>query len=291
MARGIPAVTAIQMATVNPATFYRVDDHVGGIAPGRLADLVLLPDLESFRAERVWVGGREVARDGALTVAMPEVPWADFAMAPRFEGGAALSDPARFRPYAAGERLPVAEMVANVITRAGGEAPFGPGGAVPEGLLLAVLLDRGGRWAVRCFLRGFAPALAGMASTYNTTTHLLVLGRDALAMARAAGRVVDLGGGIVVAGDGGAGETGADLEVPLPLTGMMSTAPFAEVVAAQARLDARLQAAGFPFADLLYALLFISCDFLPGWRITPEGILDVRSGEMVRPPDLLEIPS
>jgi adenine deaminase len=45
-----------------------------------------------------------------------------------------------------------------------------------------------------------------------------------------------------------------------------------------------MRAAGFPFGDILYALLFLTCDFLPGWRLTPRGVLDVKTGEIVAPP-------
>ncbi|HUD99265.1 MAG TPA: amidohydrolase family protein [Bryobacteraceae bacterium] len=56
VAAGVAPVTAIQMATINPATYYHMDEEVGGIAPGRRADLVLLPDLEHFRPVRVACG-------------------------------------------------------------------------------------------------------------------------------------------------------------------------------------------------------------------------------------------
>jgi adenine deaminase len=62
---------------------------------------------------------------------------------------------------------------------------------------------------------------------------------------------------------------------------MMMDAPFAATVEAQAELEQRLRTAGFPFGDILYALLFLCCDFLPGLRLTPRGVLDVKSGQIV----------
>jgi len=64
----------------------------------------------------------------------------------------------------------------------------------------------------------------------------------------------------------------------------MSPQPFAATVRAQADLEQRMRAAGFPFGDALYALLFLTCDFLPGWRLTPRGVIDVKFGEIVAPP-------
>ncbi|MCC7487677.1 MAG: adenine deaminase, partial [Burkholderiales bacterium] len=55
---GVPAMTALQMVTINPATYYGLDSEIGGIAPGRAADLVFLDDLETFRPVRVLAAGR-----------------------------------------------------------------------------------------------------------------------------------------------------------------------------------------------------------------------------------------
>jgi adenine deaminase len=274
VAAGVPPVTAIQMATINPATYYHMDEEVGGIAPGRLADLVLLPDLERFRPVRVIANGVDVFHEGGLCIDLPTLDWDALGMRPRFEPGPHACLQPDWQPPAS---LPVIDFVSNVITRAGG---FHPGctqadPAMPEGLALAILLDRGGRWAVPCWLRGFAPALEALATTYNTTTHLLAIGRYLTAMRRAVETVTGLGGGIATA-DG--------WQFPLPIAGMMSPEPFAATVRAQTDLDQRMRAAGFPFGDILYALLFLTCDFLPGWRLTPRGVLDVKTGEIVVPP-------
>ena len=271
VAAGVPPVTAIRMATINPATYYHMDEEVGGIAPGRLADLVLLPDLERFRPVRVIANGVDVFHEGRLSIDLPTLDWDALGMRPRFAPATHACLQPDWQPPA---NLPVIEFVSNVVTRAGGFHPW-QDGAVPEGLLLAVLLDRGGRWAVPCWLRGFAPALQALATTYNTTTHLLVIGRHLPAMRRAAETVTGLGGGIATA-DG--------WQFALPIAGMMSPEPFAATVRAQTDLEQRTRAAGFPFGDILYALLFLTCDFLPGWRLTPRGVLDVKTGEIVAPP-------
>ena len=271
VAAGVPPVTAIRMATINPATYYHMDEEVGGIAPGRLADLVLLPDLERFRPVRVIANGVDVFHEGRLSIDLPTLDWDALGMRPRFAPATHACLQPDWQPPA---NLPVIEFVSNVVTRAGGFHPW-QDGAVPEGLALAVLLDRGGRWAVPCWLRGFAPALQALATTYNTTTHLLVIGRHLPAMRRAAETVTGLGGGIATA-DG--------WQFALPIAGMMSPEPFAATVRAQTDLEQRTRVAGFPFGDILYALLFLTCDFLPGWRLTPRGVLDVKTGEIVAPP-------
>ncbi|MGI6259783.1 MAG: adenine deaminase [Anaerolineaceae bacterium] len=61
--KGINPIVAIQMASLNAAECYRLHDR-GAIAPGRRADIVLLDDLENFNVKRVFIEGKEVARDG-----------------------------------------------------------------------------------------------------------------------------------------------------------------------------------------------------------------------------------
>ena len=67
IAMGIPPLTAIQMATINGAEAYRIDHLVGCIAPGRIADILIVDDLHHFRVDRVITNGRLVAEGGRLT--------------------------------------------------------------------------------------------------------------------------------------------------------------------------------------------------------------------------------
>src|SRR2546429_429215 len=64
VAHGVPPVIAVRMATLNAAAHFRVDHLLGSLTPARLADIVMVPDLTSFRPAAVWIGGKLVARDG-----------------------------------------------------------------------------------------------------------------------------------------------------------------------------------------------------------------------------------
>ncbi len=263
---GIPPVTAIEMATINPATYFGLDEELGGIAPGRLADLVLLPDLENFRPRRVIIGGQDIARDGALLNPLPTVDWDSFGLRLKFN-----ETPLRW--WDTDGEVHVIEFVSNAITRSAGMCSWR---AVPDGLLFAALLDREGRWVVRALVKGFAPRLAALATTCNTTAHILALGRDLEALRCAVAGLRRQHGGFVLASG-----SGVTWSYPLPVAGIMSVEPFAGAVRAQRELDQEVRAAGFSFGDLIYSLLFLTCDFLPGLRLTPEGILDVRSNSIV----------
>lgn len=284
--RGVDPMQALRMVTLNPATWMRRDHELGGLAPGRRADILLLPDLSSFRPETVICGGRVVAEGGNLLAPLPSLDWEGYGARPGFDPGLPLEDPRLYPPRAAGpgEATPVIELVSAVITGLREERlPAGDGlvrlDGSPGDLLYAALVDRGGGYVSRALLSGFAgEALEGLASTYNTTTQLLVIGRDPRAMGRAASRVREMGGGIALAAGGGIA-----FELPLPVCGMMAPRPFAEMVEENRRLSRELRSRGYRFHDILYTLLFLTCDFLPAFRLTPRGLLEVKSGRVLVP--------
>src|SRR5207249_632758 len=75
MQRGVPPLDAYRMATLNPATYFGKDADLGGIAPGRYADICLLRDLSEPRPETVVARGRVAAREGRTLVPIPEPSW------------------------------------------------------------------------------------------------------------------------------------------------------------------------------------------------------------------------
>ena len=281
---GVPPIQALQMVTINPATLFRIDGQVGGIGIGRRADLLLLPDLVSFRPQTVITRGRVVAENGRLTAPLPRLDWSRYGSRPAFDGGFDLADPALYPMGATGEEteVPVLHLKTAVISERRDTRVRAKDGRVAldgqRGLLHAALVDRGGDWISRALVSGFADDLDGLASTYNTTTQTLVLGRNPRAMARAARRVEELGGGIALV----KGEEVA-YELALPITGMMSEQPFPEVVELNRRLTRAVTEAGYQHHDVLYTLLFLTCDFLPALRLTPLGLLDAKSSEVLLP--------
>jgi len=276
---GVPPVKAIQMATINPATYLHLDDQLGGIAPGRLADLVLLEDLRSFRPRLVVAGGRVAAREGEVVgPSTGVVDWEALGLRAEFRPGGWIQAPDVYDGPT--DDLPVISFVSDVITRL--EDPPEEGG-LPEGYLRATHVTRDGRHVTRALVHNFARDLDGFATTATSSGHLLVFGRDPEAMALAASRVRALGGGTALA-DGG----NIVWEAALPLGGQMSPGPFAEALSAARETKARLQDAGYPFSDPVYSLLFLTADFLPGPRLTWSGVLDVRTGKVIHEAETLD---
>ncbi|PLR81223.1 adenine deaminase C-terminal domain-containing protein [Bacillus sp. V33-4] len=283
---GVPVMTAIQMVTINAATYLKLDDYIGGIAPGRRADINILPNLINFRPDTVIASGEVVAESGKLSASLPEIDWNKYIVREPFAfSKSVLEQPDLYRyPHSSqNDPVPVIYFRSNVITqRKDTELPSRNGFADlsgHQGLLQAALIDRSGEWVAKGILEKFALNLDGMASTYNTTTELLVVGRNPDAMAKAASLVHGMGGGVAIV-DGNE----AVLEIPLQLTGMMTTdISFEAAVDYHNRLLSVLQERGFPFHDILYTLLFLTCDFLPGLRLVPYGLYEVKTDELLLP--------
>jgi adenine deaminase len=271
LARGIAPIDAYRMATLNPATYLGRDADLGGIAPGRYADLCLLRDLAEPRPEVVVARGRVAAREGRTLVDVPEPDWRRaFTSAP-----ARLTVRWRARPddFALPRRptYPVMRLVSAVIARLE-ERPLA------QGDLHAALLDRAGRWVAPGVVAGFGDRLDGLASTITTDFNILVLGRRPEAMARAVNRLLDLRGGVVV--------VDADrvaFEMPLPLGGVMTGRSVLEVAAQEDTLRAALVARGYPHHEPLFTLFFLAADFLPFVRLSPRGVWDVKQGRVLLP--------
>ncbi len=305
IASGIPPVPAYQMATLNPATYLGLDEEIGGIGPGRRADIVVLDDLRNPTPGLVIARGSIAVRDGTCTAEFPRVDWTRY-VPPRFrptwEPRPALfemppplpltgPDPCD-RPWPAGSgrgggggggivvRFPVIHLENSVITRRVDMAMPVRDGALlpPPGVVRLALVDPEGRWIVRGALANFVTRLGGLASSFNVVAHLTVLGQDAADMARAARRLLEIGGGIVAVEHGE-----MVIEIPLPIGGIMSPESLPAIARMGRRLDAFLRERGYPHTDPHYTLLFLPFDSLPDVRITYRGVWDVRRGKVLVP--------
>jgi adenine deaminase len=290
---GVSPMAALQMVTINPATWLGRDHETGGLAPGRRANIVLLPNLETFRPETVVSGGKVVAKGGKLLAELPRLRWDAYGARPTFASNLPFGDPDFYPPRADGGigsevEMPTMKYKATVITgREDVVFPVEGGRVVASGgetatVIYAALVDRGGEWVSRGLVSGFADGVEGFASTYNNTTHLLVAGREPEAMALAATRVRGMDGGIAVV-EGGE----VVFEFPLTVCGMMSRGSFEENVEANRRLSAEMKKRGYPFHDIVYSLLFFTCDFLPSIRLTPLGVIEVKTGEVLSPSEAI----
>lgn len=277
---GIPALTALRMATLNPAMYFGMPD-AGEVAVGHRADLVVLRSVEDPYPEVVIAGGKIAAREGRLVIPLVLPPWGDAFEPVRWPRPSAAvfktaqerhCEARRAEAIARSElEIPVCRLQNDVITTL--ESSRLP----PADGLQAALIDRDGRWISRCILSGYVDHLGGLATTLNTAFHLLVVGQNPDDMAAAAAKVAEMGGGLVVV------EAGVEvMALPFDL-GPFSSRPWAEVVEANRRFNELMRSRGFRFNDPLFSLLFLTFDSLPWIRLTSRGVWDVRNRRIIQP--------
>ena len=280
IANGLDPMTAIQMATLNIAEAYGLDDR-GAIAPGRRADLVVCDDLGDFRASQVFVAGEVVAENGQVVGSWPE-PSADPAAVLRSPVVDLEALDLRIEDSGADVRV-IGLVPGQIVTEhliEGLAAQDGHLVADPEAGLakLAVIERHRGTGNVGLgFLRGLGPLQGALACTIAHDHHnLIVAGGDDGSMRTAIAEVVRLGGGAVVARGG---EVLAGL--PLPYAGLISERPLVEVRGQLDELAAAARRCGCDHPDPVMALSFVALEVIPSLKLTDRGLVDVEKFELV----------
>lgn len=280
---GIDPVAAYRMVTINPALYFGMERDIGGIAPGRYADILVLDDLLDPVPEMVFSKGRMVAKEGKPSGDWPVLDWKKFLPETSFikRKWRAKRDYFEIRSKQKEVSFPVIRLVSAVITRV--EQVLFP---AKDGLLdledraefsFISLINRDGEWVTNGILKGFADDIEALASSFNTANQILVIGRNLQSMTDAVNRLIEMGGGTVALDNGRVA-----YEWPLPLGGMMSQAPVNELSKRENEFKAFLSKKGYPFHDPFYTLVFLPNDFLPEVRINYAGVLDIINKKTLR---------
>jgi len=140
------------------------------------------------------------------------------------------------------------------------------------------LIDKHGKWRVNTIIRGFAPELGALVSSFSATGDIIHIGNSKKDIRIAAKRMRELGGAIVLVDQG---EILA--EMPLTLGGVMPKNAMEELIPMNKEIKKVLKAHGYAYEDPIYSLLFLSAFHLPFFRITQQGLLDVKKREIVIP--------
>jgi len=271
VAAGIPPEDALALATLNPATWHGLRGF-GAIAPGYQADLLLLPDLESFVPETVLKRGRPLTE-----IERPEVPeWVKHTVRVRHVAARDFTI-----PWGGGPARVIGVIHDQIVTEPLVEEPLVEDEHVVAGNDLAkiAVVERHlgtGRMAVG-LVRGFGLRSGALASTFAHDAHnIVVVGMDDQDMARAIARLAEIGGGVVVVED-----RGVRAELALPIAGLISEAPLGEVVAASRGCIEAAAKLGCTLPSPFQTMSFLALSVIPSLKITDRGLVDVDRFELV----------
>lgn len=280
---GFAPVTAIQAVTLNVAEHFGLDHLVGAVAPGRLADLVLLPDLTTIEPELVISNGKVVAEKGQLMVAPRSHRYASASYETIRLPRKLKADDFALQTPKGHSRITVRiiDMVTDLVTREIQEQyPVATLERLPDptnDLLKVAAVDRTHQPGRRFtgLIRGFGLKRGAMAcsAAWDTST-IIVVGASAADMATAVNRIATLQGGAVVALDGAILD-----ELPLPVFGLISEWPLDRLTRAVNQINQSAANLGVPFPDPLLSLVTLTGAAIPHLRICEEGLVNLRTGQ------------
>ncbi len=279
---GFDPVTAVQMATLNVAEHFNIDHLVGGIAPGRFADLLIIPDIATIKPSMVISNGRIICKDGALTCS-PRVQ--QFSV----QSGQSIHLPRQFtaddftlavdKP-AGRMTVRAIEMITDLVTKEVQlELPLAKGAISIDpydDVLKVAAIDRknGQGKAFVGIIKGFGLKSGAFASSAAwDTSDIIVIGSSDTDMACAVNRIHALQGGYVLCENGK-----IEAEVPMPIWGLTSQQPIPQLVSSLLDLKQALASRGVSFPDPLLTMITLTGAAIPFIRICEAGYVDLKNG-------------
>ena len=279
MERGLDPLAAIAMVTINPARYFGLR-HVGAVAPGYQADLVVLSSLKPIRVQTVFKEGSLICRNGEITSSLPRRSSGEDMTAMNVKP----YDVSAFELQASGRRVRVIDLIPDQIITALSimDTPAQHGRIVQDvdrDLLKIAVIERHhgtGNMAVG-LVRGFSLRKGALASSVAHDSHnIICVGVSDEDMFCAAKAVEDEKGGLAVACDGKVLE-----KLPLPIGGLMAESPVTMIARQWESIRFLAQQLGCRLGEPFMHLSFLALPVIPELKITDRGLVDVNRFEFV----------
>jgi len=281
---GLNPIDAISMASKNCFDYYRMSKDLGGIAPGKLADILIFDDLKSIKPNKVFVGGKLVVSNGSIVTSIKKKT-----ISPWIKKTVKLN---KLSPKNFGIKSKKKSILANtifmqteIITNLGSAELF-----TKEGNVLASLdkdvwkvaaFDRihGTNKHAIGFLENFGADIGAFASTWSFHENdMIVIGSNDSDMSIAANTLIKNQGGLVVIKSGK-----IIASLPLQLAGIISTDSFEKVLSNFEQVNNSIVDSGCKFLRPHLIPLFLPFLALPSIRILSGGIVDVKRRSYINP--------
>jgi adenine deaminase len=285
LAQGIAPAVAMRWATYNGARHYGLRGH-GAIAPGYLADIVLLSSLEEVKTSAVLVGGKLVVQDGKLIGSIPEPPTSiqptnSVHLQPLSPETFTLKAPIRQGMVTVNVMVLEPSRLTHVETRTGQVTDYALDlRSLGDDICYVSVVPRHGQTHLPtlALLQGLHLRRGTLASTIAHDSHnLIVAGHNPRDMLLAVCELEKCGGGIVMVDEGKV--LG---KVELPLAGIMSFKPVAELAREMHALNDLARSLGIDARVPALALSGLALTVIPKVRLSDLGpLLDVETQEFI----------
>ncbi len=275
---GLDCIDAIAMATKNCFDYYNMGRDYGGIAPGKLADILVFDDLEKLKPMKVFVGGKLIVSHGTIVTKIkePKIPrWMTKTVKIKRK-----FTPRDFivKSLTSSVRALVIKLQTEIITQKDYEELQTKDGnvisSIEKDVWKVAAIDRTfgtGKSAIG-FLKNFGASVGAFGSTQSFHENdMIILGSNEKDMAFAANSLVEMQGGVIAVKD-----ERTIAKFALPLAGLMSILPFENALLEYSELNSKIVDAGCKFKNPYLIPLFLPFLALPEIRILYSGIVDVK---------------
>ncbi len=282
---GLEPMEAVRMATLNPAEHFGLANQIGGISPGRFADLLVLPNPRVMKPDFVISMGRVVAEKGRVCTPIQEILYPDF-----------LRKTVRARPISVDDlAIPDSCLSTDgtvrtmdiqpggLVTREGRAVPRKEAGylsADPEKDVLKIFfLERvsGESWKFAGFVRGWGQKKGAVATTLCwDAAGILGIGANDEDLVQAVNRLIDIQGGAVLVEDGR-----IVTELPLRITGYISELKMPEIAEKLEEFQTSVASLGGTMSFAHLTMNVMTTGAIPFIRMTEKGYYRFRENDIV----------
>lgn len=276
---GVDPIKAIQIGSLNTAEYFGLKDR-GAIAPGYIADMLILPDLKSFKPQFVIKNGNIVVENGKIICDIPKCENTSV----RGSVNVRWIERNDFRIEAKSDIVRALEVIPNqLITKSiSSKIKIEDGNAVSnletDTLKICVIERHRATGNIgKGFVKGFNLKSGAIASTVAHDSHnMIVIGTNDYDMYVAAVALIKCQGGKVVVNNGE-----IISELPLPVAGIMSDREFDYVVKKSEEVNNAAKSIGCTLEDPFMTMAFLSLPVIPELKITDKGVFDTNKFDFV----------
>lgn len=277
--QGVKPVTAFQMATINTAERFGVARDVGALIPGSFADMIFLDGhLADVNVVMTLATGQVVAENGKVVVELPdfdypedaihsvhltkEIEPRDFIIQTPVSSGTVKARAMQVRE----NHVDTKEKIVT-LTCGDGQVQLDPASDISKIAVFERHKGTGNKAFGFVTGTGFSVPVAMATTVAHDSHNLMVIGNDDNLMAKAANRVVSMQGGIAVVTES------ESTELPLPVAGLMSNAPFEEVAEQSRAISNALKEAGCTMNYAFMTLSLLALIVVPELRLSDKGLI------------------
>jgi len=280
---GLNLTDAISMASKNCFDYYNMGMDLGGIAPGKLADILVFDDLVKLKPKKIFVGGMLVLSNGTIVSKIKKHPVPKW-MTKTVKLNKFTEDNFSIKSHSDLVDVNVIDMKTEIITKKGHETlSVKDENIIPsydKDVWKVAAFDRtfGSTKHAVGFLKNFGPRIGAFASTWSFhENNMIVIGSNEKDMAIAANSLLRTQGGMVVVYKGKILSS-----MPLQMAGIMSTDSFEKTSKNFSDINNMLLDSGCKFKKPHLIPLFLPFLALPEIRILHQGIIDVKSRSFLK---------